>query len=389
MRPYEAASIRSWLLLLLSVTAAYAHVWLLGVVRTLPYAEPLAYVLLGALFFRHRAPYTVLLVTLPLGCLQGLSLGSLIALHAVALHYEGGRRLGTASVLVFLSAQPYFLFSQYWGEGVSTPSWEQRCTSFVGMGMMVGVPVATGVLVRSRADIAARLAYLTRAREREQAFLVDQALSAERARLAREMHDVVAHQVSLINVQVGALQVTTADPQARELAGSVRLLSAKALDELRQMVGVLRASGATVDALGPQPLLRDLPALIADSQLDTDDHLCVPLEGPWHEAVQRAAYRTVQEGLTNVRKHAPGARVEIRLHETDHHLHVVVRSGPPDPSVPPPGLASGGYGLIGLRERAQLLNGTLRAGPDGDGGFLLHASFPTQKSPTGQAQTLP
>ncbi|MFD6433364.1 sensor histidine kinase [Streptomyces venezuelae] len=378
MRAAPAASRRSRLLLLLSVAAAYAQAWLfLGHLPSCPYAAPLTFLLLGALFFRHRTPFAVLLVTLPLCWLQGPALGTLIALHTVALRCESFRRRVTAAALVFLVSVSSYLRTAGWGGDGLPFGWPQILMICLGAGLQVGLPMTIGTLIRARADLAERLAELTRAREREHALLVERALSAERARLAREMHDVVAHQVSLINVQAGALQVTTADPRARELASCVRRLSAQALDELRRTVGVLRASGAGTDTLAPQPLLRDLPALIAAGGPDTEADIRVPLAGPWHEAVQRAAYRTVQEGLTNARKHAPGARVAVRLHEADHHLHVEVRSGRPDPAAPLADLTSGGFGLIGLRERAQLLNGTLTSGPDGDDGFLLHAAFPT------------
>ncbi|WP_406340279.1 sensor histidine kinase [Streptomyces sp. NBC_00648] len=105
--------------------------------------------------------------------------------------------------------------------------------------------------------------------------------------------------------------------------------------------------------------------------------LTLPGADPWHEVMLRAAYRTVQEGLTDARKHAPGAPIRVHLHDEDGHLYVEIRDSPP--TAPPLDLAPGGHGLVDLRERAHLPNGTLRMSHECDRGFLLHAAFPTSK----------
>ncbi|WP_367132181.1 MULTISPECIES: histidine kinase [Streptomyces] len=257
--------------------------------------------------------------------------------------------------------------------------------TFVPFSFLYIGPVMQGVLTRTRRELSDRLHDLEQARTREHAFLTQQVLTAERARLAREMHDSVTHQVSLISVQSAALQATTTDPHTRDVARTVRRLASRTLDELRQMVGILRASGGTLDARAPQPRLADIPQLVNDSRLDVELRLEVPLAGPaaaaWSDTVQRAAFRTVQEALSNARKHAPGAPVTIHLYESDRHLHLMARNAPPAPPVPPPALPTGGYGLTGLRERAQLAGGTLEAHPTDDGGFLIHAVYPPAPGP--------
>ncbi|MBZ4324210.1 sensor histidine kinase, partial [Streptomyces huiliensis] len=184
--------------------------------------------------------------------------------------------------------------------------------------------------------------------------------------------------VSLISLQAGAVQVSTADNQARAGARTIRELSVRTLDELRHMVGILRAAGADTDELTPQPKLADLPRLIELSALDVRYEEAYDAAAEHSEAAERAAFRTVQEALTNVRKHAPGAKVRVRVDEPDDTLRVEIRNGPADSAVPAPGLPGGGHGLVGLRERAQSLGGTLEARPTGDGGFVVRACFPRE-----------
>ncbi|MER7101562.1 histidine kinase, partial [Streptomyces humidus] len=199
-------------------------------------------------------------------------------------------------------------------------------------------------------------------------------LARERAQLAREMHDVVSHQVSLIAVQAGALQVAAKDPDARDAARTIRTLSVNTLDELRHMVTLLRASGGRETELTPQPTLADLQQLIANSGIETT--LSGGLPPGISTTAQRTVYRTVQEALTNVRKHAPGARAEVRLwHDARHFGVTVTNTAPTRPSV---ALPSARHGLIGLRERAELLDGTLTAEPTPQGGYTTELRAPTR-----------
>jgi signal transduction histidine kinase len=240
--------------------------------------------------------------------------------------------------------------------------------------MFAGAPAAFGLLLGARRQLTAQLRQLTEAQRSERILLTGSILAEERTRLAREMHDVVSHQVSLIALQAGALRVTATAPATREIAATIRTLATRTLDELRVMIGVLRSGQAA--ELAPQPRLSDIPALVADSGLPARLDSDLPSEPDWPDAVQRAAYRSVQEGLTNARKHAPGASITIQLRAQGRALLVRVRNDPP----PAPataggpardGLPVGGHGLIGLRERAELLGGHLLAAPTEVGGFDL------------------
>jgi signal transduction histidine kinase len=243
--------------------------------------------------------------------------------------------------------------------------------------VLVGVaPVALGLLMQARRELSARVAELTSSRDREQRLVTESALAKERAQLAREMHDVVSHQVSLIAVQAGALQVTATDAPVRESARTIRQLSVKTLEELRHMVDVLRAAGGRTGDLAPQPRLADIPRLIENSGVRARTIIDPQLSGlPWPDTVERAAYRTVQEALTNVRKHAAGATVDVRLGAVNGALEVEIINGPPPSVNGNERLPGGGHGLLGLRERAELLGGSLRAGPTGEHGFAVKGVF--------------
>ncbi|MFF4408695.1 sensor histidine kinase [Streptomyces sp. NPDC001262] len=327
------------------------------------------------LLWRRRFPVAVFLVTLP-----GLHIGyiwfaPLIALYTIAVRRPDRRLLlGTGLLLAVAHFVPYP--ASQWGSA------RQTGLSAADALVNAATPIALGLLVRTRRELADRLDELTSSRAREDRLLADQVLATERARLAREMHDVVAHQVSLISLQAGAVQVSTDDSRARAGAGTIRELSVRTLDELRHMVGILRAAGADTEELTPQPRLADLPRLIELSALDVAFEDVTAPDARRSEAVERAAFRTVQEALTNVRKHAPGSKVLVRVaEERGRGLLVEVRNGPADSAVPAPGLPGGGHGLVGLRERAQSLGGTLEAHTTEEGGFVVRARFPREERP--------
>ncbi len=361
----------------------------------------------AALLLRRRWPVVVLLLTMPGMQLSYIWLAPMLALYTVA---TCNRRRWVVGLCALLVAVVQFV---PWPEYGYTLGWDRTTVlSALYSLLTAAAPVALGLLVQTRRELAVRIDELTRGQEREQALLAQSVLSMERARLAREMHDVVSHQVSLISIQAGALQVRAGDPVATaETARTIRLLSVKTLEELRQMVGVLRAAGGDGRELTPQPTLADLPRLVGasgvnarldagtlgggpvdgdapaageDADPDTDTDLDAGADQPvrdwpvtdWPEPVQRAAYRTVQEALTNVRKHAPGSEVSVRLRTRGDSLVVQVRNGPPAPGAEPLLLPGGGHGLIGLRERAQQLGGTLESRHTWDGGFVVQAELP-------------
>jgi signal transduction histidine kinase len=237
-------------------------------------------------------------------------------------------------------------------------------------------PAVLGQLVQARRDLSQRLAEILQTREHERELLAQTVLAKERAQLAREMHDVVSHQVSLIAVQSGALQVSADSVDTARAASTIRQLSVNTLEELRHMVMVLRASGSLPTELTPQPTLTDLHRLVASSGIDA--RLIGDLSPDVTVAIQRAIYRTVQEALTNVRKHAPGATATVELWRDSTGIGVTITNSPPTrPSVP---LPSARHGLVGLRERAQLLGGTVEAAPTPHGGYRLRLRLPLSPS---------
>ncbi|MER6567866.1 histidine kinase [Streptomyces sp. NPDC001093] len=238
-------------------------------------------------------------------------------------------------------------------------------------------PVFLGQLVQARRDLSQRLAEISEAREHERLLTAQSVLAQERAQLAREMHDVVSHQVSLIAVQAGALQVGSRDAETRHAATTIRQLSVQTLEELRHMVSVLRASGSRHTELTPQPSLATLERLVETSGIDAELKTDLPDDLP--PTIQRAVYRTVQEALTNVRKHAPGARAIVHITHADGTIRTTVaNSAPTRPALLLPGAH---HGLIGLRQRAELLGGTISCGPTPDGGYELNLELPAANSP--------
>ncbi|MEU5102943.1 MULTISPECIES: histidine kinase [unclassified Streptomyces] len=334
----------------------------------------------AALLLRRRLPLTAFLATLP-GILIGyIWFAPMIALYTVAAR-RPDRRLLAVSALLLAAAH----FVPWPVSDFEPTAYRENTLNLIDASVTSVAPIGLGLLVRTRGELAARIEDLTRSRRHADELLAHKVLSTERARLAREMHDVVAHQVSLISLQAGAVQISAQDAEARECARTIRELSVRTLDELRHMVGVLRAAGGDLEELTPQPCLADLPRLIELSALDVDYEADYG-EGVFEdlgqsEAVERAVFRIVQEALTNVRKHAPGARVRVRVGEEGDRtgarkLRVEVRNGAPDATAAAPGLPGGGHGLIGLRERAQLLGGTMEAHPLPDGGFVVRARLP-------------
>ncbi|OKI09977.1 two-component sensor histidine kinase [Streptomyces sp. CB02923] len=340
----------------------------------------------AALLLRRRLPLAVFLITLPGLYIGYIWFAPMIALYTLAALRPGRVRLGVCAALLIAAH-----FFPYPVSDLDPGAYRENIQVLIDATVTSAAPIALGLLVRTRRELAARVDDLTRSLRREDRLIADRVLATERARLAREMHDVVAHQVSLISLQAGAVQVSTGEEAARESARTIRELSVRTLEELRHMVGILRAAGGGTGARepAPQPDLAELPRLIEMSALDVVYEHEVPDGAGGAKAVERAAFRTVQEALTNVRKHAPGARVRVRVAAVGAErepggeepvaapgLRVEVRNGPPDAATPAPALPGGGHGLVGLRERAQILGGLLEAGHTADGGFLVRAEFP-------------
>lgn len=217
--------------------------------------------------------------------------------------------------------------------------------------------------------------------ERERDLRAAQARADERARLAAEMHDIVTHRVSLMVLQAGALRVTAPDDATRRAAEDLRAAGCQALDELRDLVGILHAAPGETD-----PLSRaELSELVgeADAAGTPAELFCAGDPAQASPLVGRTIYSVVREALTNVRKHAPGASITVRVWYEPACIRVAVHNTAPTGD-PTPGLAGtgSGLGLAALRRRIDLVRGTLRAEPTPDGGFRVDASLPAYV-PTG------
>jgi signal transduction histidine kinase len=235
------------------------------------------------------------------------------------------------------------------------------------------VLLAAGAL-GGRREAQRRLAEQQRISDSERA---RRALLEERTRIARELHDVVAHHMSVIAIQAEAAPYRVPEPP-EELARSfatIRATASEGLHELRRLVGVLRADGAAADA-GPQPTLERLGELVATVERagTTVTTAVTGMSRPLPPGVELSAYRIVQEALSNAVRHAPGSQVEVELGYRPAALHLRVVNGPARSApVPSPGT---GHGVLGMAERAAMLGGELTAEPRPDGGFAVTAVLP-------------
>ena len=243
--------------------------------------------------------------------------------------------------------------------------------------LVAAVPALAGVVVRTRRGNREQLAVQERRHEGERALL------EERQRIARELHDVVAHHMSVIAIQAEAAPYKTPDPP-KELVESfaeIRASALSGLNELRRVLGVLRSDAPDT---APQPGLGDLDGLL-ESARSAGVTVTAGISGtprPLPDGVDLSAYRIIQEALSNAMRHAPGAAVQVKLYYGDAALVVEVRNDhcPPETRVPGeqdgvPG-EGGGHGIIGMRERATMLGGHLQAGPTEKGEFLVTAALP-------------
>ncbi|TCC03895.1 sensor histidine kinase [Kribbella soli] len=209
----------------------------------------------------------------------------------------------------------------------------------------------------------------------------------ERLRIAHELHDVIAHHIALMNVQSGvAAHVLRTQPDEAERAlALVRSGGRTVLQELTVLLGVLRRSGSPLPT-APAPSLSDLSALIHSFTAAGVEVGWTPPAGlgALPDVIELTAYRIVQESLTNVLKHAPGASAEVQLINRSSALEITVTNGPALPHVA--GTEGGGHGLVGMRERVNAVGGELRVGPAAGGGFAVHAVLPLETGVVGDDQ---
>ena len=294
--------------------------------------------------------------------------GAVVAAYAPVLLADNRRRTIAAFAAVALLAV------------ITARPWQPSATviTFGVLRIMFGPLLALYVVTRRR--LVQALTERAERAEREQHLLAEQARAEERARLAGEMHDVVTHRVSLMVLQAGALRVTAPDEPTRRAAEELRAAGCRALDELRDLVGILRTTpdgDQTPDEAHPSTA--ELAALAAESTTvglpteldeDGDPQLASPVVG-------RTVYRIVQEALTNARKHAPGARVSVRVRYDPASVEVTIRNTPPTRPIDAGLVGTGsGMGIANLRRRVELVQGTLHAEPVADGGFRVEATLP-------------
>ena len=324
-----------------------------------------------ALLWRRRRPVLAMTVTLVAAMIwdvmelaDGPSLAILAALYSVGRHVMDDRTSGVAVVAAMVLS-------------VTNDVIEGEQVSAVGLSLaLVVVAWYVGRRMRERRAYLALLEERATFVERERAAEAQRAVDEERTRIARELHDVVAHRVSMITVQAGAAQtVAASDPErAVRAMAAVERAGREALQELRQVLGVLRTPDAG-DGLDPVRGLDDVPGLIAEAAA-TGVEVTLrenTVAGPVPVPVALAAYRIVQEALTNIVKHAgPGAGAEVRLSTADGMLVVEVTDRGSGAS----GLPGSGHGLVGMRERAALLGGSFEAGHRLGGGFRVEARLP-------------
>jgi signal transduction histidine kinase len=230
---------------------------------------------------------------------------------------------------------------------------------------------------RLRADAAERDA----SRQDIERSLLELTARGERARIARELHDVVAHHLSMISVQAETARLATEGlpPDGAARLRAIGDTARTALTEMRRLLGVLREDAGGEPTRRPQPGLRQLLELIDETRDATGAHARLLVRGrvaPLDPGVELAAYRIIQEALTNARRHAPGSAVDVELEYADDALRVRVRDNGPGGPAPD----GGGHGLLGMRERAASVGGELSTGPAPVSGFLVTATLPTAET---------
>lgn len=241
------------------------------------------------------------------------------------------------------------------------------------------VSTAAGSARQLRAETAQR----DESRQAVAETLLDHAARGERARIARELHDVVAHHISMIAVQAEAARLTT---PGMPTEGARRLVAIgdtarAALTEMRRLLGVLREDAGTEPTRAPQPGLEQLNGLIDEAREAAGAGTRLIVHGgivALDPGVQLTAYRIIQEALTNARRHAPGAAVDVELGYHGDVVRIRIRDNGPGP--PRDGAPATGHGLLGMRERAGIVGGTLRAGAAPMGGFVVEATLPTSEA---------
>lgn len=323
----------------------------------------------AAVHLRRRWPLPVALVTLALSAVSACAAGpALLAIVSVSTRRRS-RELAAVAVGNVVAAVAFW---ELVPRSSTEPFWVDVTFTVV---LTVGV-IGWGMYIGSRRELMWTLRQRAERAEAERDLRIGKARADERARIAREMHDVLAHRISQVSMHAGALAYRTdldADALRAGIA-EVQTTANEALNDLRGVLGVLRDPGTGDVAHAPQPTYQDVPALVADAQragahVALVDHLA---EAP-APAVGRTLYRIVQEGITNARKHAPGARLTVDVRgDAATGIDVTIRN---PLGLGPPAAPGAGLGLVGLVERVELAGGRCSHGVR-DGSFVLEAWLP-------------
>jgi signal transduction histidine kinase len=374
----------------------------------------------AALVLRRRKPLAVLGATCALTVIElalvasgppapvsmsaPVAMSAVVALYTVAARTDRPTtwRIGLSTMAGLTAAAMYFRAGPWYAQ------------ENIGLIAWTGIGASVGDAVRSRRAFVDAIRERAERAERTREEEARRRVAEERLRIARDLHDVVAHHIALVNVQAGvAAHVMDKRPdQAKEALAHVREASRSALNELRATVGLLRQSGDPLAPTEPAPGLA-----VLDGLLDTFRHAGLPVAlARTHDedlppSVDLAAYRIIQEALTNVRKHAgPDAKAEVSVVRVGTSVEVTVLDhgtagtgtgtgtatggeesdggGPGDRSGPCEARSgSGGHGLVGMRERVTALGGSLTTGPRHGGGFRVHAILPDKARTVGQSRT--
>ncbi|MBK6874243.1 MAG: sensor histidine kinase [Kineosporiaceae bacterium] len=324
-----------------------------------------------ALLLRRRWPLGLAVLIVPLSAVSIMASGAVWgAVFGVALRRRVTLAAGFAAG--YVATAPLYLTLQ---PDPQYPLW----TDLVVRGVLAGAALGWGLYARERQALIRHLSDRAVRAESEQRMRVSQARRAERDRIAREMHDVLGHRLSMISLHAGALEVHPTLPQDVQAAAAViRRGAHEALEELRAVIGVLRHD-ARHEPEPPQPGLDEVARLVADarscgSDVQFDNRLA-SAGAPPPSATGRVAYRVVQEALTNVRKHAPGSAVELVVDGAPGQELLIQVSNPASSRAVTVVAPDGGLGLVGLSERVELAGGRLSHGLAA-GRFCLEARLP-------------
>lgn len=321
----------------------------------------------AALWWRRSHPVAVTVVTLLIGTVTGMPVAFFLALLTLAIRRRD-------RVLAALTAVSFVL-----DVARSLVTGGNLVGTVVGSVLFYTAVIAFGGYVGARRDLIESLRERAETAEAERELRADQARLGERTRIAGEMHDVLAHKVSLIALHAGGLEVNpdAGAEQVERTAALVRTTAREALEDLRRVLGVLRTDeSADGSDLAPPPQLSDIERLVAASRAaGVAITLRCDVDGTPPADVSRTAHRVVQESLTNVHKHARSAATDVRVRgRAGDGLAVEVANQVPVAAASL--LPGAGLGLVGLAERVSLVGGRLDAGPTPDGGWRVAAHLP-------------